>query len=101
MNLDTMTIVEIGVAALTLILGYFRMYIPIADRMTMLEGQHVEDQKRADERTAQMEEINHKLDTIIQQQTQIFTTLFGVNGDNGFNSRIKKLEGDLEGLKYH
>lgn len=93
-------LVEVIVGVGAIIFGYFKMYTPIITRLGLLES-HRNDQLNKCDTLCGLHALNAgKLDAILNSQIEITTALWGHDGENGMRSRIVKLEGDVETLKF-
>ena len=95
MDITLSPMVPIIITGLGGVVGYFKMYQPIGERIAKLETQRTADMEKLNEISDTLKELVNAVNGGFNQVTEISTTLFGRNGENGLRSRIVHLEAEV------
>lgn len=102
-SIETSVIISVGTVIGAALIGYFKMYVPVATRLTSLEARLDADECTGNEQRkeirASLEEINNKLDSVNSLLVKVTTTIWGEGGTNGLRGSLNAVSADVKDIQ--
>ncbi|HEY4321709.1 MAG TPA: hypothetical protein VGM77_11105 [Gemmatimonadales bacterium] len=85
-------VAELTIAAVSLLVGYFKMYLPLCKAIARLEALRETDKEQWQVVGKHLESIDNKLGAALIDHAALKITVLGIDGTNGIRGQIADLK---------